>query len=384
MAPSVALAAMEGSGEQLRVLDPMAGSGTVVAVARANGHRAIGVDVDPLAVLMARVWTTSIDRERARSEALDVLGKAKATFRDLRSRDGYPANADEETRKFTTYWFDQYARRQLAALASAIDEVEDARLRDVMWCGFSRLIIAKQAGASLALDLSHSRPHRAFTRAPTKPFSAFISAVERVVVNCIDRRAPGRGPASTLHQGDARALPVASSSIDVVVTSPPYLNAIDYMRCSKFSLVWMGHSISSLRLLRSTSVGTEAAGGETDNPNVRTVMDDLKLKPTLDSRHAAILGKYVKDISEAVSEVARVLRPGGRAVYVVGENTLRGTYVRNAKIVRAVGEMAGLRLASRSSRALPASRRYLPPPSARSGAAMDGRMRREIVLTFER
>jgi len=45
----------------------------------------------------------------------------------------------------------------------------------------------------------------------------------------------------------------------VVLTSPPYLNAIDYMRCSKFSLVWMGHTIRELRNIRADSVGTEAS-----------------------------------------------------------------------------------------------------------------------------
>jgi hypothetical protein len=168
------------------------------------------------------------------------------------------------------------------------------------------------------------------------------------------------------------------------VTSPPYLNAIDYLRCSKFSLVWMGYSISGLRALRSTSIGTEAGGGESDDPDVRKILEYLNLRPVLGARHSAILGRYVKDMRKAVAEVARVLRPGGHAVYVVGENTLRGTYVRNAKIVQAVGEIAGLRLTRRTARALPANRRYMPPPSDRSGAAMSARMRREIVLTFEK
>jgi hypothetical protein len=35
--------------------------------------------------------------------------------------------------------------------------------------------------------------------------------------------------------------------VDLIFTSPPHLNAIDYLRCSKFSLVWMGHSIAALR-----------------------------------------------------------------------------------------------------------------------------------------
>ena len=63
MAPLIALDALGKNGTPLRVLDPMVGSGTVVAVAQASGHEALGFDTDPLAVLVARVWTTPIHLE---------------------------------------------------------------------------------------------------------------------------------------------------------------------------------------------------------------------------------------------------------------------------------------------------------------------------------
>jgi hypothetical protein len=78
-----------------------------------------------------------------------------------------------------------------------------------------------------------------------------------------------------------------------------------------------------------------------------------------------------------------VLVPGGRAVYVIGENTVRGTYICNSAIVTEVADLAGLKLTARRSRPLPPNRRYLPPPiAARSSASLDGRLRREIVLAF--
>src|SRR2546426_9920822 len=114
MAPGIALEAL-GQGETpLRVLDPMVGSGTVLAVARAKGHRAFGVDLDPLAVLLARVWTRKVDAERVNNKAAEVLARAKAAFGTLPSGRADPAGSDDETRKFIRYWFDDYARRQLA------------------------------------------------------------------------------------------------------------------------------------------------------------------------------------------------------------------------------------------------------------------------------
>lgn len=386
MAPGIALEALGDSRTVLRVLDPMAGSGTVLAVARAKGHRAFGVDVDPLAVLLAGVWTRTIDTGRVNDKAIEVLDRAKTAFRTLQVGQAYPEGSDNETRKFIRYWFDDYARRQLAALSMAIRRVHDDATRDVLWCGFSRLIITKSAGASLAMDLSHSRPHRKFTHAPVKPFNRFIAAVEIVVSNCPQTGSRMLGPATVVERGDARKLDIKDGSIDLVVTSPPYLNAIDYMRCSKFSLVWMGHNMSELRRIRGESVGSEASSEQAlEAAWVKSLIKQLGLKPTLSNRNHALLVRYVWDMGGALAEVSRVLRGGGRAVYVVGDSTVRGTFVRNSAIVAAVAGEHGLTLRSRHSRALPNNRRYLPPPKRdTTNTAMDTRMRREVVLVFSK
>lgn len=384
MAPGIALEALGESDVPLRVLDPMAGSGTVLAVARSKGHRAIGVDVDPLAVLLARTWTRTVDAARVSDKAAEVLSRARGAFHQLAVGEAYPVGSDDETRAFVRYWFDDYARRQLTALSQAIRRVHDHATRDVLWCGFSRLIIAKSAGASLAMDLAHSRPHKRFEYAPVKPFNRFLAAVKAVASNCPQMGKEPIGPASTVKLGDARRLSIDSNSIDLVLTSPPYLNAIDYLRCSKFALVWMGHAIADLRRIRRDSVGTEASSQEAvDTEWIQALIKRLKLKPRLSDRHNALLSQYVWDISGSLEEVSRVLKVDARAVYVVGDSTVRGTFVRNSSIVAEVAQRHGLVLRSRHSRALPASRRYLPPPRGETvGASIESRMRREVVLEF--
>lgn len=384
MAPGIALDALGVSATPLRVLDPMAGSGTVLAVARAKGHRAIGVDLDPLAVLLAGVWTRTVDTKAVTEKAAEVLDRAKGAARTLSSGSAYPAGSDDDTRKFLRYWFDDYARGQLAALSDAIRRVRDEATRDVLWCGFSRLIITKSAGASLAMDLSHSRPHKRFKTAPVKPFNRFIAAVDAVVCNCPQPGGEPVGPMAVVKQGDARKLDIDAASIDLVLTSPPYLNAIDYMRCSKFSLVWMGYNVDQLRDIRGESVGAEASSEEAlDASWVQAIIQELRLKPKLSTRDTGLLARYVFDMGGALSEVSRVLRAGGRAVYVVGDSTVRGTFVRNSAIVEAVAQRHGLVLHDKRTRALPANRRYLPPPKkGADSASIEGRMRREVVLAF--
>jgi hypothetical protein len=383
MAPGIALDAIGSSPQKIRVLDPMAGSGTVLAVAHSKGHEAIGTDLDPLAVLLAGVWTRPIDAERVQAVALDTLRKARDVFRPLGQGDAYPANCDPETAAFVRYWFDGYARRQLAALATAIRDVRDRSIKDALWVAFSRLIITKSAGASLAMDLSHSRPHREFERAPVKPFNRFLWAVNSTVQNCPRLDSDAVSPAIA-RLGDARKIAELDASIDLVLTSPPYLNAIDYMRCSKFSLVWMGYSVAKIRGIRGESVGAESSSPVALNtPWVMSLIRQLGLQPTLSSRNEAILARYVWDMGAALSEVSRVLKTSGRAIYVVGDSTVRGTFIQNSFIVEAIAEERGLKLRSRTERELPANRRYLPPPSADgSGRAFDARMRKEVILEF--
>jgi SAM-dependent methyltransferase len=385
MAPGIALEAIGQGQGPLRILDPMSGSGTVLAVAREKGHRAFGVDLDPLAVLLSKVWTRTVEPERVAAAAQVALSKAKAAFPSLTCGQAYPADSDEETRAFLRYWFDDYSRRQLAALAQAILKEDDGAIRDVLWCGFSRLIITKSSGASLAMDLSHSRPHKAFERAPVKPFNKFLVAVQTVIDNCPQSKKGSVGPASVVKQGDARQLKIESSSIDLVLTSPPYLNAIDYMRCSKFSLVWMGYSLEDVRKIRSTSVGAEKSTEAAKAADwVKSIISALDLKPALSNRDNSLLSQYVWDMSRALSEVSRVLKPGGRAVYVVGDSTVRGTFVSNSAVVEAVGLSKGLSFVSKQTRVIPAHRRYMPPPKVGANDGMDARMRCEVVLEFSK
>ena len=386
MAPEIVLDAIDGLDGSVRLLDPMTGSGTVLAIGRSEGHQVIGVDTDPLSVLLARVWTTTINAELVLVKVEEVLARAKVLFKTLAVGQAYPKSADAETRKFIRYWFDDYARRQLVALAMTIGRVRDKHVRDVLWCGFSRLIITKRAGASLAMDLSHSRPHKKFRLAPVKPFRKFVSAVATVVSNCPQRGERRVGPQSRVINGDARRLKIDDNSIDAVITSPPYLNAIDYLRCSKFSLIWMGYTLSELRRIRGENIGAESASAEAIAADwVQLIITNQRLRPHLSRRDHRLLCQYIWDMNQAISETARVLRPGAPAIYVVGDSTIRGTFIRNSRIVSTLANRHGLALVSRRSRRLPSNRRYLPPPSAAADeSALDSRMRREVVMEFRK
>jgi DNA modification methylase len=367
------------NAEQLTVLDPMVGSGTTVVVARSLGYRAIGFDLDPLAVLIASTWAADIDPDatrRAASRLLDGRG-----WLAIPHRLAYPVEADEETRKFVRYWFDPKHRRQLAILSRRIARVEDKAMRSVLWCALSRLIIVKQCGVSLAMDVSHSRPHRVYDDAPLDAFEGFLPAVEKVLAASPFASTSTTKPDAVVKRGDARKLPLKDNSIDVVITSPPYLNAIDYIRGHRMSLVWMRHALADLRMIRSTSVGTEVSA---DTDAALTSHLDAMGGGGLEPRQQGMLYGYLRDMRSVVSEIARVLKPGGRAVLVVGDCAIRGTFVQNSVAIERLATASGLSLKARTVRDLPENRRYLPPPTHNdAGDQLQKRMRQEVILTLE-
>jgi SAM-dependent methyltransferase len=311
------------------------------------------------------------------------LERAKTLSDRLTSETSYPKNTDDETRRFIDFWFDPGNRRELSALATCISRVRSQTERTLLWCALSRIIITKTSGASLAMDVSHSRPHKVYDVAPVKPFDAFIKAVSRVVCNCPFQGNANDAPPVDIRHGDARALPVESSSVDMVITSPPYLNAIDYLRGHKLSLVWMGHGISEIRALRSGNIGTEVSKESTLNEAMQEAMKVMVEFESLDKRRLDMVRRYVWDMGKVMKECARVLKREGCAVFVLGDSAIRGVFIKNSEALIQLAENHGLSLVSRNKRPIETKRRYLPPPeSKRAGDKMQGRMREEVILEF--
>src|SRR5579872_1683699 len=89
--------------------------------------------------------------------------------------------------------------------------------------------------------------------------------------------------------------------------------------------------VDALRRTRAESVGAETSSAQSLKARwVKSLIKQLGVKPELSSRDNALLARYVWDMGQALAEVSRVLRRGGRAVYVVGDSKSRGTFIRNS------------------------------------------------------
>jgi hypothetical protein len=359
----------------LAVLDPMCGSGTVLRAGVEKGHKALGFDLDPLAVLMARVASTPVD--------VGAVEEAASSL--VISKEYDPAGFfDEETAKFANYWFGAHQQAQLAGLSQAIRQLSETAVKEVLQVALSRIIVTKSPKASLAADTSHSRPHRVATESEydvVRGFHDSLRSLNRILLS----RQIARGQ-SIVQRGDARELTaVPDSSIDVTITSPPYLNAIDYLRGHKMSLIWLGYSIADIRAIRSSSIGAEKApSGPIDAQADSLVAEISSHVEDPDLLPVPILRRYAGDLCRHSVELHRVGRTGSKVVSVVGNSTLRGNFIRNDLITSRALELAGFHVTSRFEREIPPTSRYLPISQSADASSLSKRMRTEVVIMAEK
>lgn len=378
MAPEIALNAIpERTGEPLTIIDPMCGSGTVLAAALQKGHNAIGIDIDPLAVMMSRLTVSDIS-------TAEIGDGCKAALARARHHSGEPPwGSDAETDAFVRYWFGESQIKDLIALATAVNATKPDMLRLALQLGISRIIVTKSPQASLAADTAHSRPHRVATRSSYDVFEGFARSVSQMSRLLDARQNVGQ---CRVYLGDARSTPeIATSVADLAITSPPYLNALDYLRGHKLALVWFGHTVADLRHRRGVSIGAERAADRVSAAKVKDVVQSIEEDLSDSSRiKKGMLERFTQDCFGFAGELGRTVKPGGRAVLVVGNSSLRGNYIANDLIAQRAMEHAGFSPIDRYERDIPLSKRYMAIKPRNDGTSITKRMRKEVVLTMIR
>ena len=354
------------------VLDPMCGSGITLLEGWLAGRNVIGVDLDPLARRQSAARTTALDSQAVRAAGNAALERAA----DLHAGSSHPADPlrfvrgamDDATRKFLDYWFFPDTQWELAALTLAIRAEPEPGLRNLLEVIFSSTIVTKSGGVSRARDLAHTRPHRVSDKQPRSALRQFETLLNRAAhaYAAIDAAQVGE---SAVIAGDSRRLPLQADSVDLIVTSPPYANALDYMRAHKFSLAWLGEPIPELTGLRARYIGSESAGrrmetGSAGRPvvadlpsPVQAVVDQLAAKDAPKSR---VLARYFGDMAAAIGEMARVLRPASAAIIVVGPSVMRGLPIPTHQCLADVAADAGFDVVAVAPRSLNRDRRMMP------------------------
>ena len=415
--PQKFIAALTEPGDA--VLDPMMGSGTTLVEALLAKRQPIGFDTDPLAVRITKVKTTPLDKRKVLEAGNAILSKAHLLSHDKRRllREEYHQDWDVSTSKFVEYWFDKETQSDLCVLMREIRRMSgesDCQLSSAealvafFEIVFSAIIITKSGGVSLALDLAHTRPHRAkviynmkgdllwgkeqlhqqrsrlqfISKKLRSVFDEFSDRFHRNVANLPPSEPDYLRP--VIEYGDAQRLPLSDDCIDLIVTSPPYAsNAIDYMRAHKFSLVWMGFSVNDLGKRRSQTIGGESTAGVVFDDLPSDTLKVVEEVAKCDAKKGKVLHRYYSEMTRVLREMHRVLKPGKAAIVVVGSSIMRGRDTETGHCLADIGRAIGFDVPAIGIRNLDRNRRMLPAGATlNQSSQIQQRMHQEYVIGY--
>ena len=335
------------SGQGDVVLDPFCGSGTTLVAAQMLGHEAIGVDANPVMCLVSRAKTTwNPPLAQFERRAADILG----ALDDAVAKD---ADGDVECAipmRGVNKWFRAPVLREVVAARQILEDLPrtDRRVRDLL-----RLAYAKAMFESSQVSMC---PGITFVKKPRPPLRTTLRrklgtiAADLSLLRGLDLH---RQSKAHVHQADARDLASVADdgTVDLVFTSPPYPTDIEYTRQTRAELYFLGfiEDMDDVRAIKKAMVrGSPKNIYKADN-NERLVAGYLQIQAVsaaVDERlkgknwgwdYARMVREYFGDMLICLQELYRVLRPGGWALLVIGDQTCKGVMIPVTDILLKIG-----------------------------------------------
>lgn len=347
------------SGVGARVLDPYCGSGTVALEASMSGRQALVADANPMARLLTRVKTTPYSPEELLTEAVDILRRARR-YRTAPAVDIVNS----------TLWYSALRKRELEILRRAVFEVKDEDIRDFFLVCFS-VTCRKLSYADPAISVPVRLKVRAGrTDAANKEIAQRLNKVDsadhfeefgNVCLTNIQRilrtnaEFPDRAAARAVGEDvrslvDEQGAPLATCTVDLVITSPPYGSAQKYVRSMSLSLNWLGlASPKQLSAIEQKTIGREhlpqyVADAEPPPKFSRSFEIFLGKIAKVHPLRARINRTYLWELRSSLREISRVVAFGGHAVIVIGNNTVCGHEMSTDKFIAECMDEFGMSL----------------------------------------
>jgi DNA modification methylase len=237
----------------------------------------------------------------------------------------------------------------------------------------------------MARDLAHSRPHLVRSKIPKDAIEQFE---KRTLKNIMNIKEINIKETENVRIGlaDARdlSLKIPNESVDLIVTSPPYANAIDYVRAHKFSLIWLGKTVKELKDRRATYIGADNAGKTIYSSQLPDYVENLICKVSeKDHNKSKVLRKYFVEMGQVLKEMHKVLKSGSSSIIVIGSSIIKGIDIQTHKCIAEIAESLEnpFILAATCRRNIDRNKRMMPARFGnKNGSSIENRMHEEFVV----
>lgn len=298
------------------VLDPFSGCGTTLMEAQRRGVPSVGIDLNPIACLIARVKTSA-----APARLVETARQLGQTARKTKNPAQWAIpNVD--------HWFKPEVQGAIAALLQAFNTVGDARLLDALRLSLSSILVRVSNQES---DTRYAAIEKPVTGDDV--FTSFEAAAEKLhkALESRDWRLP---PATVIEANTLTLSPeVIGGRVGLVITSPPYPNAYEYWLYHKYRMWWLGFDPLSVK---EQEIGARAHFFKTNHHTEEHFWEQMR---------------------QTFSLIDHVLIPGGFACFVIGRSRIHGRIIDNADIIQSVAASRGYNTAARLERTISANRK---------------------------
>lgn len=333
---------LAGRLEDSLVYDPFGGTGTTPLVATQLGHRGVWCEINPY---LHEASTTKVlaarSAPRSRSACVAALSAALLAGADWGSvESAHPLLMADRRRGF----FPADVAEELLAWLGRFEDLHNAMARR----------LGRLAVATVAVPVSNMKRAadlRRRTDAEMTGRRRGVSEVvhERVLEFCEDLRATPRAPGRAESIGeDARVPPASLREVDLVVTSPPYLNGTNYFRNTKLELLLLGLIEDEAELghyrARAVTAGINNVSRRVADPPQIDIVEPLAEQLDVvayDARIPKMVRAYFADMSTVLRTTHGTMRAGGTMVLDIGDSRFAGVHVDTPAILAHIAESVG-------------------------------------------
>lgn len=332
------------SQENDHILDPFAGSGTTNVEALLSKRNSVGIDVDPFSRFISKVKVTPLGEKELKSSQKTLLEAI------LDYRPSLVAESDLPNFPYRDNWFNKEILLELTYLKNQIAALDTNNgVKDFFKVCLSSIIRAVSNADDNCTRTVIRKKLNKLVR-PSDALNRFVKALHVKVPKMVafSQNYPQGIITDFPEDMDARNIKYKANYFDLAVTSPPYVNAVDYPRTHQLEMYWLGFAQNSLTALKKQNVGTESVSAihykvqhEIGVPEADRVMANIFES---DPRRAFIAFKYLDDMRKNLIEVYKILREGGRYIIVVGNNRIRGHLFENWKYLMPIAKDIGFEI----------------------------------------